>query len=235
MADTARLAYNSGGSTVDLQVLSVKGAAEPDHLTKFPGLIHQMLDGSLSSQNAGSRRNIEIKFQVMTDANLRKAVDWWAADDAQIICLATAPGKPSGASSGGGTLDGTYKYKVATFDTVGQSAVGTVSDAIVCTGSVGCALTWTAATSALRGYKLFRSISPYATWDLVDYPLTNSYLDTGLTARAAVTPPASASTINVVVDGDFILEWMYDTELARMLTVHVREASIFLKASGFPI
>ncbi len=232
--DQAQLKYQTS-KTVNLDVLEVHGASQPDDLVKFPGIIHEMLDGTLASQNAGSRQLITMKFQVMSDANVRKAVDWWAADDSQIVSLVSAPGKPAGTSTGSGGLDGDYLYKCAAVDVVGSSACGTVSDSISAHGGVTVPLTWTASTGA-RLYKVFRSSNAGANWDLVDYTNTNSYTDLGATVfKAGVTPPSSATTWNIVTDGDFKLEWMFGTELARMLTVQVRVTSIFLKADGFPV
>lgn len=239
-----QLSYNSGGSTVDLTVLSVKGAAEPDHLTKFPGLIHEMLDGSLSSQNAGSRRNIEIQFQVMTSANLRKAVDWWAADDAQIICLAGRPTLdfPSLVTGGSLLTFKQYDYQIRAIDTIG-GGVSSFTGSCTTDGSSRSIKNDWGAIANTRCYAIYRqNVTDGGHWFLIDYTTDITYTDTGVITDALAirdlgvsVPPSAASTINVVTEGDYILDWTNDTELGRILTVNVRETSIFLKASGFPV
>jgi hypothetical protein len=230
--DQAQLKYQTS-LTVNLDVLKVYGIAEPDHLEKS-GLVHEMMNGTISEQIAGSRRCPKIDFQVMTALNRRKVVDWWLDPNRLIVCLATAPGKPTCTPTGAGTLNGDFKYKISTVDMIGESACGTASDAVTL-GVQGCDLAWTNATSPFRYYKIYRSISPYSVWDLVDYSLVNSYSDPNNTYRAAVTPPAAATQIAVITTNTLEFQWGYETELARMLTLELREASIFLPSAGFPI
>lgn len=236
MADTAQLKYNTS-LTVNLDVLAVHGAAEPDHVSKFPGIVHEMLDGSLAEQIAGGRREMSIDFQVMTVLNRRKVVLWWLDPDRQIVCLAATPASPNSELIAGGSLVNgtTYYYKLVAVDVIGNSiASSEVSGtATVVYGSIR--LTCTAVVNA-RCYKIYRKVSVGGTYQLFDYATTNSYTDDGtVTALRNETPPTATSVISVITTNDLEFAWAYETELARMLHLELREASIFLSASGFPI
>ena len=244
MADQAKLSYASGTLSVTLTVLSVKGAAEPDSLSKFPGIVHELLDGSLAEQNVGARQNPVIAFQTMTIIQRRQVVDWWLDTTRTLDSVVAAPaGAPTGASAASGELDGDYKYYVSAIDNVGYSAKGTISGVISSGGADRrITLSYAASTNA-RGYKIFRSIDPYNVWNVVGYSEGTTFIDTGdalgsgaaSVYLAAVTPPAANSALAVVTAGELSFDWANETELARMLTMELRASSIFLKASKFPV
>lgn len=237
----AKLSYSSGSLSLTVNVLSVKGAAEPDNLVKFPGIIHELLDGSLSEQNVGARQNVEIRFSVMTMLQRRQLVDWWLDTTRTVDSVVSAPGAATSTGSGTGILDGDYKYYIVSIDNVGFSAKGTISDVLSAAVS-SIALTWTAVTNA-RGYKIFRSIDPYSTWDVVGYSETNTFEDTGDTLGtggasvylADVTPPAAASALSVVCENELVFEFGHETELERLCTMSLRAGSIFLTAAKFSV
>jgi len=234
MADQAKLTYASGASSMTLDVLAVRGAAEPDSVQKFPGIIHEYLDGSLSEQNAGARQTIVVDFHLMTMLNRRKLVDWWLDTTRTIQSMVAAPGQPSKSGSASGSLNGSYKYKIVAVDNVGYSACGTVSG-VITLAVEGCPLVWTASARA-RGYKIYRSIDPYTTWDLVDYSEINSYTDTGASVyKSDVTPPASASDFAVVVQNELEFRWGNETELERFATLEMKIPSIFTASDKFPV
>jgi hypothetical protein len=244
MADQAKLSYSSGTLFVTLDVLSVKGAAEPDKVSKFPGIIHELLDGSLAEQNAGARQNPIIAFQTMTILQRRQVVDWWLDTTRTLDSVIAAPGKPAGADAGAsGYLDGSYKYKIVAIDNVGYSACGTISEIITSTGADRkIAISYTGSTNG-RGYKIFRSIDPYTVWNVVGYSEGLTFTDTGDALSvgaasvylAAVTPPSANSALSVVTANELEFEWAFETELARMLTMELRASSIFLTAAKFPV
>jgi len=244
MADQAKLSYSSGALSVTLTVLSVKGAAEPETLSKFPGIIHNLLDGSLAEQNAGARQNPIIAFQVMTMLQRRQVVDWWLDTTRTLDSVITAPGTPTGSPySAGGYLNGNYKYKVAAIDNVGYSACGSQSNAISSGTTDGkIAIDYTGVTNA-RGYKIFRSISPYSVWNVVGYSEGLTFSDSGdalgigaaSVYLASVTPPTANSALAVVTANELEFEWAFETELARMLTMELQASSIFLTAAKFPV
>ena len=61
--DQAILKYNTS-LTVTLDVLAVRGASEPDRVSKYPGLVFDFLDGSIAEQVKGGRREITRRFSV---------------------------------------------------------------------------------------------------------------------------------------------------------------------------
>ena len=238
MPDIAQLKYQTS-KTVNLDLLAVHGASEPDHVSKFPGITHEFLDGSLAEQIAGGRRNINIDFQVMTAINRRKIVDWWLDPLRQIVCLAAAPGSPQVSLINGGSLQAgsTYLFKISAVDAVGESAASTQ----VTTGVVGAtdktaSLSWAAVTNA-RCYKIYGKEDAGA-WQLLRYVLTTSDTIGGIWADEifkTIDPLSSASVISVMTTNELEFTWAFETELARILSLELREASIFLSASGFPI
>lgn len=241
----AKLSYSSGSLSLTVNVLSVKGAAEPDNLTKFPGIIHELLDGSLSEQNVGARQNVEIRFSVMTMLQRRQLVDWWLDTTRTVDSVVSAPaGAPTGVGAVGGYLNGNYKYYVSAIDNVGFSAKGTISD-VIATGGADAKITLSyAASTNARGYKIFRSReSDYNTWDVVGYSESTTFVDTGDTLGsiaasvylADVTPPAAASALSVVCENELVFEFGHETELERLCTMSLRAGSIFLTAAKFPV
>jgi len=245
MADQAKLSYSSGTLSVTLTVLSVKGAAEPETLSKFPGIIHNLLNGSLAEQNSGARQNPIIAFQVMTMLQRRQVVDWWLDTTRTLDSLVAAPaGAPTGADAGAsGYLDGSYKYYVSAIDNVGFSAKGTISSVITSTGADRKITISYAASTNARGYKIFRSIDPYNVWNVVGYSEGLTFTDTGdalgseaaSVYLAAVTPPSANSALSVVTANELEFSWAFETELARMLTMELQASSIFLTAAKFPV
>jgi len=240
MADQARL-YSAdlpSPNYVDLDVLAVRGASEPDSVSKFPGIIHEYLDGSLSEQIVGGRRNIQIDFAIITAAQRRKAALWWLDPDRQLRSTLSKPATPSGVVGSGGTLNGTYKFRICAIDTVNHSEVSDASGATT-PGVQAVTLSWTASSGARR-YKVFRSHdADYDFWDLIDYSETNSYVDTGSTPLkaniATADLPGSTEHIHVIATNELEFQWLDNTELHRMLTLELREDSIFTQAQQFPV
>jgi hypothetical protein len=249
MADQVRL-YSTdlpAPDYVDVDVLKVYGASQPDHIEKF-GVTHEMLDGSLSEQIAGGRRCPKIDFHSLSDTNIRKAATWWLDPDRQMRCLAGTPGNFSAVGSSGGSLTNVlHTYSVAAIDAVGNGAAATV-DSDTPPGSGKMTLTWDAVANA-RCYKIYRKIAGIAggTWWVLDYTRNTSYVDTGAIDGATVEAwkdlastndnilPTSGTTISVISSNEFVLEWAFDTELGRLLTLELREASIFTRANKFQI
>jgi hypothetical protein len=95
-------------------------------------------------------------------------------------------------------------------------------------------LTWNAVTGA-RYYKIFRKNADElaGAYGFLDYSLTNSYTDANAVAEVAGTVPSANVSISVITEGTLEFEWGFDTELARMLSLPLREATIFLKEDGF--
>ena len=239
MADQARL-YSADlpyPDYVDLDILAVRGASEPDSLTRFPGIIHEYLDGSLSEQIAGGRRNITIDFAIMTAAQRRKVVLWWLDPDRTVRSKLTAPTGLSASNANGGSLPlGTYHYKICGIDVIGHSAASSSANADSEATNNKINLAWTAVTGARR-YKIYRSDDGGSNYDLLDYTESNSYTDDGsVTALAEnVVVPSSASEISVVTTNELEFQWLDNTELHRMLTLELREDSIFTQAQQFPV
>ena len=242
MADQARL-YSANLVTpyyVDLDVLSVRGSSEPDSISKFPGIVHEMLDGSLSEQIAGGRRNIVVEFQTMTAAQRRKVILWWLDPARQIRTTNVADPGVTGlnvtGSAGGSLTNGVaYYYRVAALDTIGESIGSEPDDATASGANLSMSLAWGAVTGARR-YKIYRKIAVGGTYYLHDYSETNSYIDDGSQTSVKVASAlATESRISVISSNELSYEWAHETEIARILTLEVREASIFLSASGFPV
>lgn len=240
MPDQVQLKYQTS-KTVTLDILAVRGAAEPDSVSLFPAVLHEMLDGSLAQQIAGGRRNVEVSFQVMSGADRRKVVDWWLDPDRQIVCLASAPTITANTPIVGGSLTQgvVYYYKVCTIDMVGHSTASNESSQEAGPGGSETnrtiPVTWPTVANA-RSYKIYRKAGVGGTYKLLDYTPTNSYTDNGsVTPLRDENPPASASTINVVTEESLEFMWGHGTELARLLTLRLRERTIFLSTDGFPI
>jgi hypothetical protein len=239
--DYIRLQYQTS-KTIDAVVLNVHGASEPDHLTKFPGLVHEMLDGSLSDQNAGSRREITVGFQTMTAAKRRQLADWWIDEDACLVCLMTAPTQSDIALVSGTLVEtSTYYYKIRAIDMLGGGATSNEKNTGVLAADQGASLTWTAIDGA-RMYAVYRK-KDAENWFLIDYAMANSYVDVGTIIDATAvkdtgssTLSLTASVIHVLTPQELVFTWAYDTELNRMIeALELREKTIFLKADGFPI
>ena len=250
MADQVRL-YSTdlpAPDYVDVDVLKVYGASQPDYVEKF-GVTHEILDGSLAEQIAGSRRCPKIDFQNMTDTNIRKAVTWWLDPDRKLQCLAGNPGNSLSATdaAGGALTNVLHTYSVSAIDAVGNGAAATVKTATPpASGKV--TLVWDAVTNA-RCYKVYRKIAGIAggTWWVLDYTRDTTYVDTGAIDGVTVEAwkdlgssnnnilPTQGTTISVITPNEFVLEWAFDTELGRLLTLELREASIFTRANKFPI
>jgi hypothetical protein len=235
--DQAQLKYNTS-VTVNLNVLAVHGASEPDRVSKF-GVVHEMLDGSISEQIAGGRRAISIDFAVMTTLDRRKVVKWFLDPDRQIVCLMTAP-TVTGTISAGGTLTGgvTHHYKVCAIDVIGHGAASAAFEIEVGPGGSESLLTvnlaWAAIANA-RSYAIYRSVDNEATYDLIDYSETNSYTDAGTAIYVdGATVPSAATHIHVITTNELDFSWGNDTEVVRLLNVDLREASIFTMTDGFP-
>lgn len=232
MADQAKLVYATGDVT--LQVLRVYGASEPDKLSKFPGIIHEMLDGSLSEQIAGGRREIKIDFQTMSAVERRKVVKWWLDSTRTIYCVMAKPGAPvnSVLASGTGLPVDTYKYRLVVVDVIGQSEASDELTVVVSDADYGIApITWTAVSDA-RMYKLYRKKGGDDE-KLILYTMATSFTDDYTAEEIAETHPTACSHIHVVTSNDLEFQWGFDTELNRLLTLELREASIF--TSDFPV
>jgi hypothetical protein len=238
MADQASL--YTATRAISLDVLAVHGASEPDRLSKF-GVTHELLDGSLAEQIAGGRREISIDFQTMTVLQRRKVVDWWLDPDRELRSLATI-GTVSVATGGaGGSLTGgvTYYYRVCAIDVIGHSERSNEVSREAGAGgeepNLQIRISW-AAVSGARGYKIYRKVAVGGTYYLYDYTTDVTYLDSGtVTAYRVETAPAAASHIHVISTNELEFTWAFETELARMLTLELREASIFTAAAGFPV
>jgi hypothetical protein len=71
---------------------------------------------------------------------------------------------------------------------------------------------------------------------LLDYTTELSYIDAGtvgLRDLGAGDPPIAKSSISVITSNELEFQWANETELARLLTLELREASIFTAANGF--
>jgi len=230
-----------GGASTDLtiDVIAVHGAAEPDALELFPGVKHSFLDGSLSEQIAGGRRNIEVDFgPKVSAANRRNLVNFWLSSTKTLTCVCATPGTPTGASAGpsGALVNASvYLYKVTDIDAIGESVASaqlswTVSDA----DHNGVTLSWTGSANR-RCSKIYRKKDAGA-WKLLDYTTALTYTDMGALAEAsliAATPPVAASTISVVnASGQFSITWLNETELGRSVKLPLSEAAIF---TTFPV
>jgi hypothetical protein len=229
-----QLKYNTS-STVNLDVLAVRGAAEPDQVSKF-GVTHEFLNGFISEQLLGGRREISIDFQVMTPKNRRQVVDWYLDESRQLVCLASAPTVTPTLASGGSLTNGTtYYYKVCTIDVLGHSAASSEVSETASNPNLTINLAWAAVSNA-RCYKIYRKAAVGGTYYIYDYTTTNSYSDTGTaTALRAETAPTTATAISVIVPDMLGFSWAEGTELARMLSISVRESSIFTSSAGFPV
>jgi len=236
MADQASL--YTATRAISLDVLAVHGASEPDRLSKF-GVTHELLDGSLAEQIAGSRREISIDFNMMSILQRRQVVDWWLDPNRELRSLAGTPGSPAVTLVVGGSLTQgeTYYFKISAVDVIGES----IASAEVNTGAVGAtnkiaSLSWAAVTGA-RCYKIYGKESAGA-YQLLRYVLGTSDTIGGIWANEiykAATPPVAASHIHVISMNELEYPWAFETELARMLTLELREASIFTAAAGFPV
>lgn len=224
--------YGGSPATLDLDILSVRGAAEPDEVEQFPDLKHQYLDGSLARQVKGGRRNIEIEFAVVSSAlNRRKLVSFFLDPEMTLECLVATPTNLVGSlSAGGGSLTSgsTYLYKVAAIDAIGYS----IASSQISTGAVPSTgykegLSWDAMTNAVL-YKIFRKKDAEA-WKVLDYSTTNSYLDLGtLTPFQTEDPPTAASVISVVTESNMLTSiWRGDFSGSPSYTIRFNEASIF--------
>lgn len=233
MADQAILEWTGGSVTLD--VLAVRGTAEPDRVSRF-GKLHPMLDGSMAEQILGGRREISIDFNVMTIAQRRQVVDWWLDDTFEGRRLKSVVGTPQNLAadtSTSGALTGTFHYKISAVDVIGRGVACAKVSPNVTDKRIG--LSWDAVSGA-RYYVIFRSDDGEATYDLLDYSIVNSYTDNGATAlETDVTVPADTDEIIVVCPGDELeFQWGFETELNRMLSIDLSESTVFLKADGFP-
>lgn len=245
MADQAQLKYNTS-LTVNLDVLAVHGAAEPDRVSKFPGIVHEMLDGSLAEQIAGGRREISIAFQVMSSLNLRKALLWWMDSDPQVLTIVGQPGNFTSALSAGGALlaEKKYNYGVRAIDVIGGGIVTGANTKTTTAQNKTITLGWDAVTNT-RCYAIYRQNETDALhWLIIDYTSDLTYVDAGAITDAlaikdlghGIDPPAAGDHIHVITPPEYILDWMYGTELARMLTFEkLRERSIFTATEQFPV
>lgn len=229
---TARLKYNTS-LTVDLTVLAVKGASEPDHVSKFPSnLVFNFLDGSIAEQVKAGRREISISFHIMTLAERRKLVSWWLDPDKLLICTLTKCATPS-YSLIIGSLTGTFWYRIVAIDPVGESEASDYVEQV--TDGDGVRLTWAGQADA-RGYKILRSDDSGTTWDLKDYTTETTYDDkTTSVIWVDVDYPTKPSEINMVVPDDLVFDWAGDTELNRLCTINGRDATVFPRTSPFPV
>jgi hypothetical protein len=236
-----RLTYTPiGGSSTDLDidVIAVHGAAEPDALELFPGIKHAFLDGSLSEQIAGARRNIEIDFgPKVSAANRRNLVNFWLSASKTLTCLCATPGGFSIIMLGDqGSLDASivYYYKITAIDAIGESIASTEQTATTNTTDKAARLSWTAVANA-RCYKIYRKRST-GSYKLLDYTTGTLYNDMGTASESGLvvaTPPAGSSTISVVNGaGQFSVAWLGDTELGRDVKMPLVESSIF---QSFPV
>lgn len=241
MAQQVRLSYTPyGGSpaTLDLDVLSIRGAAEPDEVEIFPDLKHEYLDGSLAEQIAGGRRNIELVLRVVDVAlSRRKLVQFWLDPVRSLTCLATAPANPSalaGSATGSLTNGVAYYYKITAVDAVGESAGSTEVSDTATAPDLTINLTWDAVTNA-RLYKIYRKVAVGGTYALLAYSTTNSYSDDGTVTPflASTSAPASATSISVVREGNAMLsEWLNGFSRSPRYSFRFNESSIF---NNFPI
>jgi hypothetical protein len=244
MSQQVQLTYTPiGGSSTNLtiDVIAVHGAAEPDSLELFPGLKHAFLDGSLSEQIAGARRNIEIDFgPKVSAANRRNLSNFWLSASKTLTCLCATPtGLTVVTNVLGGylTVGSVYDYRVVAIDAIGNSIASTNHSAtpndVYCTAG----LTWDATPNA-RSYVIYRK-KDSGSWKLRDYSSVNSYLDPGIgtgdgeSSLITQTYPVATSTISVVNgSAQFSINWLGDTELGRNVKMPLVESSIFTK---FPI
>lgn len=228
--------------TLDLDVLSVRGAAEPDEVQVFPSLRHDFLDGSISEEIAGGRRNIELVLSVVTSAlNRRKLVQFWLDPDRTIKSLAGKPGSFGASAGTGGSLTNVeHFYSVCAVDAVGRSEHATVATETP-DANDKVTLTWTAVTNA-RCYVIFRKVTG-GNWWIIDYSTANSYVDTGDIAAGSGLQdlgstnesilPQVVTEIHVVRDSDSLIStWNSGFEGARSYTLRFNEASIF---DNFPV
>lgn len=237
--DQAILKYNTS-LTVTLDVLAVRGASEPDKVSKFPGLTFNFLDGSIAEQVKGGRREISLQFQVMTAAQRRQIVLWWLDPDRIIKTTMTQPtGENVTLESGGSLTEGsTYQYRVSAIDVIGEGQ----ATAAQSTGAIGASnktasFEWNAVTGARR-YKVYRrkDSDPWQVMTYVEQGATMAYNDAGTgTAIVDQDPPDAADEINLIVPDDLEFEWGYGTELVRLLTINGRDAVIFASEDGFPV
>jgi len=236
MADQASLYTTKLASpyVFTLDVLKVYGASEPDKLEKF-GVTHEMLDGSLSEQIAGGRRDITIEFQVMSLLNRRKVVKWFLDPDRKLQSLAGTPGNFNAVkATGTGLTAALHTYTVCAVDVIGHSIAATEDSDTTSGSDLRMALSWNAVTDA-RYYQIYRKIAA-GNWFLLDYTTSLTYTDAGtvgLRDMGAGLPPIATSSISVISSNELEFPWAFETELARMLTLELRDASIFTAANGF--
>ena len=233
--DRIRLTYTPyGGSStdMDLELLGIRGAAEPDNVGVFPDVKHNFLDGSLAEQIAGGRRNIEAMLKVIdSPANRRRLAQFWLDPDREIASLCARPGNFAAAKAAGGSLTGAlHTYTVCAIDAVGHG-IAAFEDSDTTSGAdLSMALSWDAVTNA-RCYKIFRKIAA-GHWFVLDYTTELTYVDDGtavpLLDLDAVEPPAAVSTISVVRGSDNLeSNWDNDFEGARSYVLPLVEASIW--------
>jgi hypothetical protein len=236
MADQAQLHTTLiTGHVFTLDVLKVYGASEPDKVSKF-GVTHEMLDGSITEQIAGGRRDMTIEFQVMSLLNRRNLVKWWLDPDRLLQSLIAAPTLEAiTATSGGGMTNGvTYSYKVVAVDVIGHGPASNEVSVAISNPNNTVPLNWNAITTA-RYYKIYRKNAGElgGAYGFLDYSLTNSYTDANAIAEIAGTVPSANASISVITEGELVFDWGHETELARMLTLPLRDASIFTATNGF--
>jgi hypothetical protein len=232
MSQLVRLTYTTLAGddlTLDIEVFSVKGAAEPDNFEVFPGLTHQFLDGSLSEQIAGGRRNIVVDFGPnLSAANRRKLVDFWLSETKSLDSLCGQP-SPSTVMGAGGSLTAStvHYYKIVAFDAVGHGIASSEVSGTTDSEYKTVQINWTAISNA-RGYSIYRKVGAGGSYELFDYTTGVSYTDNGsMTAIRTETPPATATSIPMVNSGGtFSMNWVQDFEGARQLTLAFREAQI---------
>ena len=241
--DYAKLVY--GASSVTLQVLKVYGLSEPDRVSKFHGIVHEMLDGTLAEQVAGGRRNIKIDFQTMTPAQRRKVVKWWLNTPQVVESVMTQLTIGVGAAEPGGSLPAskTIRYSARALDVIGGGQCATPANSGT-TGSDNTVPVTITAISGARQYAIYRrNVTDGGNWLLIDYTTSlqdrddgsitdaDAVQDLGSTSDAIL--PAAADSINMIVPDDLVFQWGSDTELNRLLTIDGREASIF--TTDFPV
>jgi len=228
--DQALLRYNTS-LTVTLDVLAVRGAAEPDKVSKFPNLVFEFLDGSIAEQVKAGRREITIQFHVMTAAQRRQVVAWWLDPLRTIESTLTKASEPTATLSGTG-LTGTYRYKIVAIDVIGQSEASDYLEISPSDQAVN--LAWAGSTGA-RMYKILRSDDGGTTYDLKDYTTGLAYTDDSTAVIwEDIAVPAGADAINLIVPGDLEFQWD-GTELVRLLEVTGRDATVFPRTSPFPV
>jgi hypothetical protein len=236
--DLARLTYTPVGgslSNLDLEIDSLRGAAEPDDLEMFPPeSVVTLLDGSLREQNGGLRRKIDLGLSVITShADRVRLVSWWADKNRLLVCLMPKVTTVTVAQYTGGSLaNGTYYYEIRAIDAVGGGIASTDganddSEASKHIMQVACD-----AVSEARCYAIYRK-KDSGNWFLHDYSNVNSYDDDGTVTSirdlgAGISPPSAASAISVIRGSNRLQSVFEDGyEGTRSYDIPLDEATIF--------